>query len=277
MATTTMEAGAVDTGPARAYEDYFVPAIFTPWARRLVAHATPRPGERVLDVACGTGAVARQVAPLVGAEGTVVGVDVAPGMLAVARAVAAPAGAAIQWREGEAGALPADDGAFDLVLCQQGLQFFPDRAGAAREMRRALRDGGRAVLAVWKGLEYQPLYAALIEAEARHLGRPVADLAGPFSLGDALDLHTVLAASGFGSVRVQEETATVRFPSPERFVELTTRAAAAVIPEIGGMDEDGTAALVQAVRREAAPVLDRYTDGGAISFPMTAHVVVAQT
>jgi ubiquinone/menaquinone biosynthesis C-methylase UbiE len=272
----TMEDGAVDTAAADAYERFFVPAIFTPWACRLLRHAAPHPGERVLDVACGTGAAARQVAPLVGAEGMVMGVDVAPGMLAVARALAAPAGAAIEWREGEAGALPVPDGAFDLVLCQQGLQFFPDRAAAAREMRRALRDEGRAVLAVWKGLEHQPLYAALIEAEARHLGRPVSDFDAPFSLGEALDVHTVLAAGGFEHVQVVEETGTVRFPSADEFLERTMRASAAVIPAVQEMDGGAIADLLAALRREVEPVLSRYRDGDGVALPMAAHMAVAR-
>jgi len=102
----------------------------------------------VLDVACGTGIVARQAAPLVGADGQVVALDMNPAMLAVARALPAPSGATIHWREGDAMDLPFEDGAFDVVLCQHGLQFVPDRARAVREMRRVLAPGGRALVIV---------------------------------------------------------------------------------------------------------------------------------
>ncbi len=114
--------------PAQAYESYFVPALFVPWTAVLLEHAAPRPGERVLDVACGTGVVARNAAPLVGSEGKVAALDISPAMLDVARSLPAPAGARIDWHEGSALALPFPSEAFDLVLCQQGLQFFPDRA-----------------------------------------------------------------------------------------------------------------------------------------------------
>src|SRR4051794_35688658 len=122
--------------PAEMYERYFVPAMFRPWARVLLEHAVPQAGERVLDVACGTGVVAREAAPLVGPLGQVVGVDMSSAMLAVASSLPVPAGAPISWQEGSALALPCEDGAFDIVLCQHGLPFFPQRAPAAREMRR---------------------------------------------------------------------------------------------------------------------------------------------
>ncbi|HLU68463.1 MAG TPA: methyltransferase domain-containing protein, partial [Kofleriaceae bacterium] len=118
------------SGPEN-YQRYFVPAIGAPLAAALVDAAGPRPGERVLDVACGTGVVARLVAERVGSSGAVTGLDCNPGMLAVARSLPA-SGARIEWREGSAEALPLSDGSFDLVTCQMGLQFFSDRALALR-------------------------------------------------------------------------------------------------------------------------------------------------
>lgn len=122
-------------GP-ESYEQHMVPALFAPCAASLVAQAAPQPGERVLDAACGTGIVARLVAPQVGEVGRVIGLDLNPGMLAVARALPPPSGALLTWQEGSLEALPFEDEAFDVVLCQQGLQFCPNRAGAVREMRR---------------------------------------------------------------------------------------------------------------------------------------------
>lgn len=123
----------------------------------LLEYAAPQPGERALDLACGTGSVARHVAPLVGAEGKVVALDINPEMLAVGRALPAPEGATIEWQEGNAIALALPDGSFDLVLCQQGLQFFSDRAASLREMRRVLTDGERVVLSVWQALQRHPV------------------------------------------------------------------------------------------------------------------------
>ena len=111
------------------YEHYFVPAMFLPWATILLRHAAHQARERVLDLGCGTGIVARQVDPLVGTEGQVVVLDMNKAMLDVARALPAPPGATIRRHEGNAMALPFPEGAFDVVLCQHGLQFFPDRAG----------------------------------------------------------------------------------------------------------------------------------------------------
>src|SRR5262249_1850701 len=149
---------------------FLVPTIFRPWAEALLTLAALQPGERILDVACGTGVVARLAAVQVGPTGQVRGVDLNPGMLAVARSVPAPTGAVITWQEGTATALPLEDAAFDVVLCQQGLQFFPDRVAALQEMHRVLVPGGRLALSVWGPIASSPGFAVLAEALARHVG-----------------------------------------------------------------------------------------------------------
>src|SRR5437867_1567189 len=151
---------------AELYERYLVPAIFEPWAMALVALAAPQPGERVLDVACGTGTVARLAAQHVGPTGQVMGLDVNPGMLAVALGLPPPQGVPIAWQEGDAMAMPLADAAFDVVLCQQGLQFFPDRAVALREMHRVVAPGGRVALRGWRSIQYSPGFALLAEVKA---------------------------------------------------------------------------------------------------------------
>ena len=133
------------------YERELVPAVFGVWAPILVELAQPGPGERVVDVACGTGIVARIAATRVGPTGAVVGVDLNPGMLSVARSVVSTdsrSGGPLQWQEASADKLPFPDGSFDVVYCQLGLQFFADRAAALREMRRVLGPGGRLALMV---------------------------------------------------------------------------------------------------------------------------------
>ncbi|MER8800707.1 methyltransferase domain-containing protein [Mesorhizobium sp. M0998] len=112
---------------ADLYERYLVPAITALWAADLMDRAAPQSGERILDVACGTGVVARSAAERMG-SGQVVGLDINTGMLAVARSLPRGAGARIDWHEGSALEMPFPDSAFDLVLCQLGLQFFPDRS-----------------------------------------------------------------------------------------------------------------------------------------------------
>ena len=122
--------GALAGSPAEIYERYMVPGIFGHWTQELLDLAGPRPGERVLDVACGTGIVARQAAERVSRTGHVVGLDYHAGMLAQARSLSLAGGLPIEWREADAQRPPLSDGSFDLVLCQHGLQFFPDRPAA---------------------------------------------------------------------------------------------------------------------------------------------------
>ena len=146
--------------PGDIYERLLAPAIFASWARALVALAAVQPGERVLDLACGTGLVARAVATQRGGAGPVVGLDRDPGILATARAVAG--NLPVDWREGDAAALPFANGAFDVVLCQQGLQFFPDKRAALGEVRRVLAPGGRVLLSVWRATRDNPVNDRLI-------------------------------------------------------------------------------------------------------------------
>ena len=138
------------------YERDLVPAVFGPWARLVVDLADLQSGDRVLDVACGTGVVTRVAAEKVGERGAVVAADLNPGMLALAGSLPAPRGATVEWRQADAGALPFADQAFDVVLCQLGLQFFTDRAIALREMYRVLRPGGDVVVMVWRPIERSP-------------------------------------------------------------------------------------------------------------------------
>jgi ubiquinone/menaquinone biosynthesis C-methylase UbiE len=180
----------------------------------MIELAELRPGERVLDVACGTGVVTRLAAERVGGA-AVAGVDVNPGMLRVARQVTGDT--AIEWREASAEALPLGDETFDVVLCQMGLQFFPDRLGAVREMRRVLIPGGRVVLNL-PGPTPRPL-AVLEQALRRHLGPEAGGfVATVFSLHDSEEVGELLAAAGFTEVRVRSERKTLRVPPPEDFL-----------------------------------------------------------
>jgi ubiquinone/menaquinone biosynthesis C-methylase UbiE len=261
--------------PAETYERYFVPALFVPWTQVLLEHAAPQPGERVLDVACGTGVVARHVAPLVGPAGAVVALDISPAMIEVARSIPAAEGAPIVWTEGSAVALPYPAGAFDLVLCQQGLQFFPDRATATQEMRRVLGPHGRVALSVWQTLPQNPVHEALDSAIARYLGTTASAMATAFALGDADELRALLTAAGFQRVEVAPVTRTMRFPEPARFVQLMVLASAASVPVFAQMDAVARTALVEAVAREMEPTLRSHIDGDTVAVPLAAHIGLA--
>src|SRR4029453_6359690 len=141
---------------SEAYERYIVQAFMQGWTHALLDVATLGAGARVLDVGCGTGVVARQAAGRVGKEGDVVGVDLNAGMLAMARMLPQSSGASIEWKEGNVTALPFPEASFDVVLCQQGLQFFPEKPAALREMRRVLVPTGHLVLSVWRRISHCP-------------------------------------------------------------------------------------------------------------------------
>lgn len=144
----------LEGGAPELFERYLVPAITAKWAEDLLDRAQPREGEAVLDIACGTGIVARLAAKRIG-RGLVNGLDLNAGMLAVARR-APTEGAAINWIEGSALDLPFPADSFDVVFCQQGLQFFPDQRKALGEICRVLNSGGRAALSVYSRIERTP-------------------------------------------------------------------------------------------------------------------------
>ena len=261
--------------PSEMFDQYFGLALFVPWARVLLEYAMPQPGERVLDLACGTGTVARRAAPMVRANGKVVAVDISPKMLAVARSHPAPEGAPIEWRAGDATSLDLPDDAFDLVLCQQGLQFFPERPAAVREVQRVLTDEGRVALNVWQALDRHPVYEALCEAEARHLGVPLSDVASPWSLPHAGELRVLLSEAGFDRMEIIPRLLDVHFPSPERFVYLTLFAAAAFLPEFDWEDAVSRTALIEAVNLEIEPIVQRYRSGDRLIVSTFWHIAVA--
>ena len=148
----TVELGQVSAAAAEVYEAFFVPALFAQFAGPVADAAALGAGQAVLDVACGTGVLARELRRRTGAEGRVVGLDRNAGMLAVARR-SAPG---IDWREGMAERLPFADGSFDAVVSQFGLMFFEDRRAALAEMWRVVRPGGRLAVAVWDAPNVRP-------------------------------------------------------------------------------------------------------------------------
>ncbi|MCZ7590172.1 MAG: methyltransferase domain-containing protein [Gaiella sp.] len=240
--TQPMLRDAYGDSPAVNYERYFVPTIGMPLAQDLVERAELQRGEQVLDVACGTGVVTRLAAERVG-HAAVTGVDLHPGMLEVART--ADGGPVIEWHEASAEALPLEDASFDVVLCQMGLQFFDDRPGALREMRRVLRPGGRAVVSV-PGPTPR-LFDVLERALERHVGsRAAGFVATVFSLHDVEELYGLLEGAGFTDVQARAEPVTLSPPPAEQFlwqyVSSTPLASAA-----SALDEDTRAALQQEV------------------------------
>ena len=254
------------------YERSLVPVIFALWAAVLIERAVLQPGERVLDVACGTGIVARLAAPQVGSHGQMTGLDLNPGMLAVACTLPPGAGAAIDWREGSAGVLPFADATFDVILCQQGLQFFPDRPATLREMRRVLIPGGRLALAVWRSNQHHPFFGALADALTRHVS-PEAGAGGraPFALGDATELRTLITGAGFSDVGIHIEILPMRVTSLEQYVPEQL----AATPMAGAVAAAGESART-ALLRDISIAVQAYRDDEGWVFPMEAHIMSAR-
>lgn len=260
---------------AELYERYLVPAMTLPWAVDLVERAGVRRGERVLDVACGTGAVARVAAERVGDDGRVAGLDVNRGMLVVARSLK-PAGAArIEWYEGSALELPFDDREFGVVLCQLGLQFFPDRLAALREMRRASTPGGSVAASVFTAIGRNPATHALSDALDRHLGEG-ASLAkrNEHSLADPEELRALFGTAGFADVRIETVARTVRFASAAEYVRIQF-AATPVAALLADREPSARQRLVALVSADVSAGLAPYTNDDGLAFPQEVHVALA--
>jgi ubiquinone/menaquinone biosynthesis C-methylase UbiE len=222
-------------------------------------------------VACGTGVVTRLAAERVGTAGRVVELDINAAMLTVARGLPPVGGASIEWLEASALKMPLPDAAFDVVLCQHGLQQFPDRPAALREMRRVLIPAGRLTLCVWSSIEQNPGMAALVEALQRHVGaEAAANRRAPFALGDPAELRALVEEAGFRDIDVRTAVETARFPSPEALVAY--QLAATPLSTLGTVTEKAHQAVVLDVRAALQP----YLHDGQLAVPMEAHFALAR-
>jgi ubiquinone/menaquinone biosynthesis C-methylase UbiE len=262
----------LEESSAEAYERYLVPLLFAPGAEFLIELAAPGPGERVLDVACGTGIVARRAALRVGSGGTVVGLDKNEGMLKVARKASSDVRPAIEWRQGDATDMPLPDGAFDVVFCQQGLQFFSDRSATLSEMHRVLVENGRLALSVLRSIEHNPGYRLLAEALERHVGPDAgAMMRSPFPSLSADELRNLITGAGFRDVKIFLGIGPVRYPSVEELVHQEAASSPLAEP-ILSLKDDVRAALV----RDVGEALRTYTDDDGIVFPAETYLAVAR-
>ncbi len=259
---------------AEIYDQFLVPALFDPWAEILVEAAYANAGDRVVDVACGTGVAALCAARAVSPGGVVTGIDLNPGMIAVAREKEVLTDVTADWREGDAAALPLADRSADVVLCQQGLQFFPDRPTALSEMKRVLAPGGRLALLVWRDIRHSPGFHALADSLEQNIGEQAAAIMrAPFCFGDQPDaLRSLHRDAGFQEVDVRSDVRMVRFASPTDFVS-KYGTGSPLAAHLG----DASDAAINALIADVSGALERYTDGGTgIAFPIQGHVVTAR-
>jgi ubiquinone/menaquinone biosynthesis C-methylase UbiE len=259
---------------AESYENYMVPGLFAPWSSHLIQIAKPQPGERVLDVACGTGIVARQIASGVGPQGTVIGLDRNPDMIDMARAAAEREGLTIEWQTGPAEQLPFPDGSFDLITCQFGLMFFSDRHAALLEMDRVLRTDGRVVLSVWQGLDRHPFYQTLDDVSRQHLGK--SSVGAVFSLGDADEVRKLLTNAGFQDIEIEPMSITARYPNPQEFLAWEIDVDPAETPSLQNLDAEAQKAILVSLHAEMQAPLRAVIKGNEVVMPSHAHIAHAK-
>ncbi|MBC6445693.1 methyltransferase domain-containing protein [Actinokineospora xionganensis] len=263
--SSSTEAFQISAEQAALYEAKFVPALFADWAPPFADAAGLEPGQAVLDVACGTGILARTAADRVGPTGKVVGLDLNEGMLTVARGLRSD----IEWRQGNAADLPFPDGSFDAVLCQSALMFFPDATQALREMGRVCAPDGTVGVQVYAGLDDQPAYRPWVELVARHAGPEAFSLLGAYWVHGDLDiLRARFHAAGLDVAEIRTRTGTARWDSVDEMVRVEVEST----PLIDRL----TDAVYQRVLEESREVLGQYRTPAGAEIPIKGHLVTAR-
>lgn len=278
--------GARNNTAAEIYEQRLVPAMFEPFARDLIRLCNISRSDSILDVACGTGIVSRLAIDYLDVTlGKVVGVDINPMMLNVARHRSA--GKDIDWKEGSAISLPFPNEFFDVVVCQQGLQFFPDRLKALREMNRVLVGAtrnrgdkdcgyGRLVLSVWTSIKDSPGFSILERLLQETISHEVATIMQlPHSLSNTSELVSIVRAAGFGKILSKEVTKTISFPSVEEFVVGFTNGSmlASYFSDKKKVDDISRNKLLKGARHELSQFVDEHS--GKLSFPISTRLIFA--
>jgi len=263
---TQAETFQLSLAAAEAYESKFVPALFGEWAPLIVEAAGVGTGHAVLDVACGTGVVAREAASRVGTTGPVVGVDISEAMLTVARRL----GPGVDWRTADARELPFPNSSFDAVLCQAALMFFPDPVGALGQMGRVVNEAGTVAVQVWAGLGSQPAYGPFVEVVARHAGPDSIDLVSSYwVMGDLDRLGGLFTEAGLDVATTRTHVGTARFDSIEELVKIEVEST----PLVERIDE----ATYGAILADARQALSQFeTAGGKAEVPIVGHILTGR-
>jgi ubiquinone/menaquinone biosynthesis C-methylase UbiE len=259
---------------ASIYNEIMLPRMFIPWANLLLDAVGIHPGDQVLDVACGPGTVAHLAATRSSLGGYVLGCDLNAAMLDLATANAPDAAARMDWRQAPADALPAPSASFDVVTCQQGLQFFPDRPAALREMHRVLRSGGRLGLAVWASIDKCPPFAAAGAAVTEVIGASTGALyaSGPWGWPDLTSIADVVAGAGFLDLDVTTRREPVTFEGGARqFVQVLLTSA--IADQIRQLDAASVARLENAIAEHARDIMR----SGSIESFLTSHLLIAHS
>lgn len=262
----------LDTTAAEAYEKYIVPAFMLPLVKGVIETAALQAGECVLDVACGTGLVARLVAPRVAPGGAVSNLDFDPAMIAVARRlVQSPPRVSLTWHCASALSMPFEDDVFDLAFCLNGLQFLPDYAAGLAEMHRVMKPGGRLIVTVLSSVDRCKGHSLVFRGLERR-GVDPAPMLKAFALGDADKLKALAGNAGFSEVSVRAMHDRVRFPSARHFVDALAVGAVATRHALSRLPEEQRAVFLQEMDEEFC----QYATDGGIATPQEQLILMAR-
>jgi ubiquinone/menaquinone biosynthesis C-methylase UbiE len=258
------ETGQVSEDAAKVYEDVYLSALFKEWCPLVVEAANIRKGHRVIDVACGTGALAITVSGHIGTDGTVVGIDINEGMLNIAQSKAP----AVEWLKAPAEALPFEDDSFDCAVSQFGLMYFENQENAIREMIRVLRPGGSLAVVVWDELKHNPGFAAEDKLWRKVFGEEMGD-DSPHRLGDKIVLEQLFESSGVTGVRTTTHQGSARFDSIEDWIHAGAK---------GWTADDAVSddQLKLLLKTAEVDLISFRTAEGSVAFPTSAHIVTAK-
>lgn len=257
------ETGQVSEDAAKIYDEVYLPALFQEWCPLVLEAANVKSGHHVIDVACGTGALAIAVSECIDPEGTVVGIDINEGRLKIARSKSSSVG----WFNAPAEALPFNDGLFDCVVSQFGLMYFENQESAIREMMRVLRQGGSLAVVVWDKLDNNPGLAAEENLWQQVFGEEVDET--PYRLGDKGTLKNLFKSSGVTNIQITTHERTALFDSIEKWIFTGVK----VWTEDDVLSDDQVKLLLKTAEEE----LTSYrTANGTVAFPTSAHIVTAR-
>ncbi len=261
----------IDTTTAEAYERHMVPGMFAHWTELVIGVVAPQPGDQVLDMACGTGIGARIATRFAGPTGKVIGVDIDPGVIEVARRLTQGTGTPMEWHCADALQVPFKDATFDLCLCLQGLQFFKDRHAGFAEIRRMLKPSGRLAASIWGPLEYNIGHYAVVQAlESQGVDASAAKRACSFSNPD--DIRDAATRAGFSRIQLRTEDGVSHFTSIQSFIDGMTQGSPSTRHAVALLPESGRDEFLKQVRM----MLEPHVTSGELRYPMRTHVLVAQ-
>jgi ubiquinone/menaquinone biosynthesis C-methylase UbiE len=257
------ETGQVSEDAAKIYEEFYLPALLKEWCSLVVEAANIQKGHRVIDVACGTGALAITVSEHIGTEGTIVGIDINDGMLNIARSKSS----SVEWLNAPAEALPFEDDNFNCAVSQFGLMYFENRENAIREMMRVIRPGGSIAVVVWDELKHNPGFAAENKLWQQVFGEEGED-ESPNKLGDKIILENLFKSSGVTNVQITTHQGTAHFESIESWIHTGAK---------GWTDDAISDDQLNLLLKTAEEELTRFrTVEGSVTFPTSAHIVTAR-